>query len=263
MLQIYRTQFKTSLAVVTQYRMFLVIWILSLIAEPIVYMTVWTLVTSQRGAVAGYTGGDFAAYYITWMLVRHFSVTLSPEAIEARIRQGELSGLLLRPIHPVHTDIADNIAYKLVALPFVLVIMLGLALTFRPTVDLHWFNLLAFVPALLMAYPIRFLSHWILGCVAIWTVRARAIFDILTVLEIFLTGRLAPLVLLPIWIQVVASISPFRWMIAFPVEVVLGKLSPTEIVIGIGVQVVWLLGMIGLLRLVWMLGLRRYGAVGG
>ena len=85
--EIYRKQFLTELAVVAQYRMSIAIWILSLVTEPIVYMTVWTTITKQQGAIDGYTVGDFAAYYITWMLVRHFAVTLSPEALEWRVRQ--------------------------------------------------------------------------------------------------------------------------------------------------------------------------------
>jgi ABC-2 type transport system permease protein len=170
--------------------------------------------------------------------------------------------MLLRPIHPVHLDIADNIGYKVVALPFVLVIMLGLALTFSPTFHLLWWNVLAFIPVLVLAYPIRFLSHWILGMVSFWTTRAASIFGLFNVMEIFLTGRLAPLVLLPVWIQVTANVSPFRWMIAFPVEVLLGKLSPQEVLVGVGVQIVWVALMIGLLRLVWHYGTRRYAAVG-
>ena len=114
LLQIYRQQFKTDIAIATQYRAYTAIWILSLIAEPIVYMSVWTTIVRAQGSVGDYNASEFAAYYITWMLVRHFAVTLSPDAIEWRVRQGEFSSLLLRPIHPVHTDIAGNIGYKLV-----------------------------------------------------------------------------------------------------------------------------------------------------
>jgi len=34
-----------------------------------------------------------------------------------RIREGLLSPVLLRPVHPIHADIADNISSKLVTLP--------------------------------------------------------------------------------------------------------------------------------------------------
>ncbi|NWF68560.1 MAG: ABC-2 family transporter protein [Chloroflexi bacterium] len=259
---IYHQQFTTEMAVVTQYRISIAIWILSLVTEPIVYMTVWTTITLQQGAVGGYTTGDFAAYYITWMLVRHFAVTLSPDALEWRVRQGEFSQLLLKPIHPIHTDIASNIAYKLIALPIILGMMLALATLFPPTYNLQLWSILAFIPVMLMAYLIRFLSHWILGLLAFWMTRARSFFEIFFVAEIFLTGRLAPLALLPLPIMVAASVLPFRWMIAFPVELLLGKVSPIDALIGFGMQVIWLGLEIILLMIVWRAGVRRYGAVG-
>jgi ABC-2 type transport system permease protein len=260
--EIYRKQFMTELTVVVQYRVSIAIWILSLITEPIVYMTVWTTITNQQGAVGTYTSGDFAAYYITWMLVRHFAVTLSPDALEWRVRQGEFSNLLLKPIHPVHTDIASNIAYKLVALPIILAMMLGLATIFPPTYNFQLWSILAFIPVMFMAYLIRFLSHWILGILAFWTTRANSIFQIFFVGEIFLTGRLAPLALLPMPIVIAASILPFRWMIAFPVELLLGKLTPEDTLIGFGMQTIWLGIEVMLLMLIWRAGVKRYAAVG-
>ncbi len=260
--EIYRKQFVIELAVVAQYRVSIALWILSLVAEPIVYMTVWTTITKQQGSVGGFTGGEFAAYYITWMLVRHFAVTLSPDALEWRVRQGEFSALLLKPIHPVHTDIASNIAYKLVALPIILAMMLGLATIFPPTYNFHLWSILAFIPVMFMAYLIRFLSHWILGILAFWTTRANSIFQIFFVSEIFLTGRLAPLSLLPVPIQIVASILPFRWMIAFPVELLLGKVTPEDALVGFGMQTIWLGLEVMLLLLVWRAGVKRYAAVG-
>lgn len=262
LLNIYQQMFRTEIAVTSQYRAYLAVWILSLITEPIVYMTVWTTITRQQGSVGGFTGGDFAAYYITWMLVRHFAVTLSPDAIEWRVRQGELSGLLMRPVHPVHTDIAGNIGYKLVALPIVLVMMLGLATIFPPTFNFQWWSLLLFVPVMAMAFLIRFLSHWALGLVALWTTRARAIFETFFVAEIFLTGRLAPLELLPAPIFAAATVLPFRWMIAFPVELLLGRVSPQDALFGVGMQTLWVALMVGITALVWRAGVRRYSAVG-
>lgn len=262
LLEIYRKQFVTELAVVTQYKVNIAIWILSLITEPIVYMAVWTTITKTQGSVGDYSAGDFAAYYITWMLVRHFAVTLSPDALEWRVRQGEFSNLLLKPLHPIHTDIAQNVAYKLVALPIIILMMLALATIFPPTYNFQVWSILAFVPVMFMAYLIRFLSHWILGILAFWTTRAHSIFQIFFVAEIFLTGRLAPLALLPPAVTIAASILPFRWMIAFPVELLLGKVSPEDALIGFGMQTIWLGIELMLLFLVWRAGVRRYAAVG-
>ncbi|MBC8099005.1 MAG: ABC-2 family transporter protein, partial [Armatimonadetes bacterium] len=224
----------------------------------------WTVVTTQEGGtVQGLNAGQFAAYYICWMLVRHFAVTLSPDAIEERVRTGQFSGLMLRPVHPVHVDIGENIGYKLVALPIILVMMLGLAVAFPPDFSgLQLWTLLAFLPAMMLAFLIRFLSHWILGLVAFWTTRAGALFQVYFVAEIFLTGRLAPMRLLPGWVVGLASVLPFRWMISFPVEVLLGQLAPQEVLIGLGIQCIWLGLMVLILRVVWHAALQRYSAVG-
>lgn len=260
---IYLTFCRKTLMEMSQYRANLAIWILSLIVEPIIYMSIWTTIAQQQGgSVQGITAGEFAAYYITWMLARHFAVTLAPDAVGWRVRSGQFSALLMRPVHPIHADIGENIGYKLVALPIILLAMLGLALVFPPTFNLQWWTVLAFIPAMILAFLIRFLSHWILGLVAFWITRANAVHGMFFVAEIFLTGRLAPLDLLPGWIITLASVLPFRWMVSFPVEVLLGRIAPQDLWIGFGAQLIWLVLMVLLLKVVWKAGIKQYSAVG-
>jgi ABC-2 type transport system permease protein len=263
LLPVYLKRMDTCLAVLAQYRASVVIWTLALVIEPIIYMAVWTLVTAETGSVEGYSGGDFAAYYLTWMLVRHFTVAVRPDTIEKRVRNGEFSPMLILPIHPIHADIADIIGLKLFVLPTVVITLVLLAIAFPPTFNLHWWSIPAFVLTLLLAFPIRFLFAWLVGLVAFWTTWARSIYGIFSVGEIFLTGRLAPLTLLPGWVQVVASILPFRWMIVFPVEVLLGKLPLQDVLIGLAIQVVAVIVLALLLDIVWRAAMRRYAAVGG
>ena len=63
-------------------------------------------------------------------------------------------------------------------------------------------------------------------------------------------------------IQVLAQILPFHWMIGFPVELVLGRLTPVEAATGLAAQAAWLLISLFLLRLIWRAGIRVYSAVG-
>ena len=64
-----------------------------MLAEPIVYLVVWTTIADQQGgSVQGLTTGEFAAYYIVWTLVRNMNIVFTPYGWEWRIREGELSG---------------------------------------------------------------------------------------------------------------------------------------------------------------------------
>jgi ABC-2 type transport system permease protein len=262
LLNIYRIRLGLAVATLVQYRASLLIWILGLVVEPIIYMAVWTQVTRETGSVAGYSTVDFAAYYLAWMLVRHFTVAINPATIERRVRRGEFSQMLLLPVHPIHMDIADVFGFKLVALPAVIIVLLLLALVFPPAFALQWWSIPAFILAVLLAFPIRFVFSWLLGLVAFWTTWARSIFGVFVVAEIFLTGRLAPLSLLPGWVLMLASALPFRWMLSFPVEVLIGKLTLEEVVVGLLMQGIMLAVLTALLAAIWPLAVERYSAVG-
>src|SRR5690349_2139728 len=111
----YWAQFKAQLIVNLQYRVAMGLWLLTMVVEPVIYLVVWQIVaTQQGGSVAGYTAGQFAAYYITWTLVRQMNIALTPYAFEERILRGTLSPLLLRPMHLYHLDLAEFFAFKVV-----------------------------------------------------------------------------------------------------------------------------------------------------
>jgi ABC-2 type transport system permease protein len=51
-------------------------------------------------------------------------------------------------------------------------------------------------------------------------------------------------------------------MVSFPVEVLLGRLGPSDIVIGYVAQAGWIGASLLVLRLAWRAGTRKYSAVG-
>jgi ABC-2 type transport system permease protein len=246
-----------------QYRASLVIWMIGHVLEPLVYLIVWSIVSNTSGGSVGdYTTREFAGYFILLMLVNHVSYTWIMYEFEYRVREGILSFALLKPVHPIHSDIADNVSSKLITLPFMLLIAAGLAVIFHPSVSPAPWAIAACIPVLLLAFLVRFLLEWTLAQAAFWTTRVSAINQIYFVLMLFLSGQIAPLKLFPSLIQAVASLLPFRWIISFPVELLLGRLTPVEVLTGLGAQAIWLVISFILVRIVWRAGVRIYSAVG-
>jgi ABC-2 type transport system permease protein len=263
LLDLYTQQFKTTFASMVQYRASLFIWMIGHVLEPLIYLVVWSTVAEAGGGTVGdYSTGGFAAYFIVLMLVNQVTYTWIMWEYEYRVREGMLSPALLRPIHPIHADIADNISSKMVTMPFMLLIALGLAFLFHPSLDAQPWALLAAIPVLALAFLLRFMVEWTLALAAFWTTRIGAINQTYFVLVLFLSGQIAPLTLFPYPLQVVAAILPFRWMIGFPVELLLGRVRPMDAVIGVGVQLVWVALAFMLMRLIWREGIRLYTAVG-
>jgi ABC-2 type transport system permease protein len=260
---LYAQQFKTSLSMMLQYRASLVIWLISHVLDPLVYLVVWTTVSrSSGGSVGGYGAAEFAAYFILLMLVNHVTYTWIMFEYEYRVRHGSLSLALLRPVHPIHSDLADNVSSKIITLPLILAAAVILALIFRPVFHVEAWAAAAFLPVLLLAFAVRFLMEWTLALAAFWTTRVSAINQVYFIAALFLSGQMAPLSLLPAPLRLIASILPFRWTMSFPVELLLGRVSWTDALTGMGIQAGWVALCLLLLRLVWRAGVRVYSAVG-
>ncbi len=263
LLEIYRQQFRTTFASFVQYRASILIWMLWHVLEPLIYLVVWSVVPRSRGGNAGgFTPEDFSAYFIVMMLVNHVTYTWVIYEYEYRIRHGSLSFALLRPLHPIHADIVDNLSSKLITMPMMLLAAGVLSFAFKPAIHPGLWEIIVFLPALLLAFAVRFLVEWTLALAAFWTTRVSAVNQGYYVAALFLAGQMAPLALLPAPLQILAGILPFRWMISFPVELFLGRMTPGEAIMGLGAQVVWLCLAFALLRVVWRAGVRVYGAVG-
>jgi ABC-2 type transport system permease protein len=143
-----------------------------------------------------------------------------------------------------------------------LLVAAGLVVIFHPSFSPTPWAIAICIPALLLAFLVRFLLEWTLAQAAFWITRVSAINQTYFVLMLFLSGQIAPLSLFPSPIQVVAAILPFRWVIGFPVELLLGRLTPTEALVGLGAQAGWLIISFVLVRIVWRAGVRVYSAVG-
>jgi len=247
-----------------QYRVVNYFWMIGMVAEPVIYLVVWsTVARSQGGAIGGYTPGAFAAYYIVWTLVRNMNIVFTAYGWEWRIREGQLSGQLLKPLHPIHYDLAGFAGWKLVVIILWLPIAAVLTIAFKPTLDITFLKVAVFFFAIWWAYLIRSMIITILGMVCFWTTRVSALFELFFVTELLLSGRLVPLSLMPAWIEDVAAFLPFKWTFQFPILALAGNLPSRDLFIGLGMQALWVVVSAVLFSFAWRAAIRRYTAVGG
>ena len=79
----------------------------------------------------------------------------------------------------------------------------------------------------------------------------------------FLSGRIAPIALLPVWLQDVAVVLPFYYVVAFPAELINGSLSDDQILNGIMMLMVWLVLAWVIMQSLWRISVKSFSAVGG
>jgi ABC-2 type transport system permease protein len=263
MADFYVTAFRVQVQTQLQYRAATYMYTLGMVAEPTIYLVVWsTIARSHGGSVNGLTPHALAAYYIVWTLVRTMNIVFTPYGWEHRIREGQMSALLLKPFHPIHYDLAFFAGQKVLWVLMYLPIGVGLSFAFHPALHPSAIEVLVFLAAIWGAYLIRSMFLWILGMFTFWTTRGSAIFETYILAELLLSGRLLPLPLMPHWTQTLAAWLPFKWTFYYPIETLVGHMSTASLLGGLGMQLLWTAIGGAIVAVMWKFSVRHYSAVG-
>jgi ABC-2 type transport system permease protein len=263
LLGFYRAKFQNEIANQFAYRGAIAIWLLALVSAPVISLVVWTTIARENGGSAGgITTGQYAAYFVAVMVVNNMTFTWIMWEMEWRVKNGFFSPVLLRPMHPIHNDLVVNLTFKMMTLVAMLPIAVVLAVVFGAEFETTVWDAFAFVPVLIGAMALRFLCEWTVSLAALWITRTVTLNQLYGTLTMFLAGMVAPLSLFPAPVRVIAFVLPFRWTVAFPADVLLGRADARDLLIGIGMQLVWIAISLLAMREVWKRGVRRYSAVG-
>ncbi len=220
----------------------------------------WKAVTRTSGTVGPYSLAQLITYSILALLLHDFAFPSVRVEIAEDIKQGSLSGYLIRPYpYPLYaacTLLGSHILYLGVVTLFSLVLIAA----FRSLWMITWSRLAYFV--------LVFLFAWLLGMILSMTLSFAAFFledvwglqRMVSFLVPLFSGLLLPLDLFPMPLQWISRILPFRWMVYEPIRVALGLQSP-------GLVVFVICGWLGvssfLAVILWRKGLQIYTATGG
>ncbi len=264
MLDYYLTTMKIAIQSQFQYRVLQYFYMIGMIAEPVIYLVVWsTIALQQGGSVGGYTPRTFAAYYLVWTLVRNMNIVFTPYGWENRIRSGWFSMDLLRPVHPLNNDVAYFAGMKVVVIILWIPLALFLSLFFKPELSPAWYQVIGFFFAIWGAYLIRTMLLSLLGMITFFTTRVGAIFELFFAIELVFSGRLVPMSLMPPVVQQIAAYLPFQWTFFFPIEVLVSTMSIRTMLTGLGMQLLWITIGVVAVKIMWRFSVRQFSAVGG
>ena len=254
---------RSSVQVALTYRGRMVLWVLSGFF-PLLLMAVWLTVVDESGPPAGWTTSDFLAYYAAAAVVWHLSGQHVVWEWDADLRSGDLSTRLLRPLHPFHQYAAGDVGHRVVMLAW-LVPALAVATALLPGLDYDLTPgraVLTFA-AVLVGYALSILMASTVALVGFWSTQTTNIWMLWWGIGSFFSGWVAPLELMPSWLQHLAVVLPFRSTLGFPVELLAGRLSGGDVAVGFVVGLAWSAAFAVLYVVVWRRGIRRFQAVAG
>jgi ABC-2 type transport system permease protein len=264
MLKIYQRLWQVNWAEQWQYRANLLMYLLYWLVSPVVYLAVWTTIARSQGSVSGLTPNDFVTYYMTLLIVDQLTSDITIHIFGYKIQDGTLSNELIRPIHPMLTNtLVNNLAFKALSFMALIPVWAVLWLLYQPDFSsVTWQGVLLAVPAVVLGFAIGFLLSAALTCIAFWTTRVWALYEFYTGLVVLFSGQFVPLQLMPQVVQNIARFLPFQLFKYYPIQLILGRLAPAEIVQGYLMDVLWLVIALLFFRWVWSNGIKQFSAVG-
>lgn len=256
---------RTSTALMLQYRGEIVLWAIWGVVYPAVAMAMWSAAvrgTPGGTSIQGMGPRDFAAYFLALMIVGHVVTAWDIYEMGYLVRTGEMSPRLMRPMLPIWQSLSDNLAYKLVTLAVLIPIWLVVVWVAQPHFAFSAGQMALSMIAMLLASALHFICGYTTGVAAFWMTRMDAVQQLWWGMNLLWGGRIAPITIMPLPLQWVAAVLPFKWIIWFPSAALTGAMPNREIAAGIGWQCLWLIGVLLAFRLLWPRAVRRYSAVG-
>lgn len=246
------------------YRAGVFIWTLADGQMALVLPAVWiAAMGSGTDAIGGRSASEMVTYYLWATLLSQFVVCHLMWDIAFEIREGMFSVYLLRPMSVVWTQMARNVAWRIVKVLLFIPILIAFVLIYWNYLgDLSVHAGFAFWIALLLAHLLSFFVAWTISLVSLWTTEFVSIFRLYYFPEMFLSGRLVPIETMPGWVQSVANLSPFKYTVAFPVSVLMGEAGTEAVALGIAMQCGWLMVFLLASEALFRAGIRQYTGFG-
>lgn len=257
----YIAYFKMAWQDLIEYRADIVVYTFSSAITPLVGLAIW-LAVARTGAQLSFDNSQLVLYFMLVIFVSVVTSAWSSYFVGQRIVHGEFIRYLTKPFSCLDDFATENVVEKLYKLPVVFLTMavLGFFLLKDSSVSISLSPLVivGFLISLLMAAVISFLIDFTIGLTAFWLNDIEFVRHIYKTADQFLSGELIPLAFLPLALAQFNNYLPFRYMLSFPIEVLMGTLSPNELVFGFTMQSAWFIGSIVVYNIVYRIGVRSY-----
>jgi ABC-2 type transport system permease protein len=263
----YKKSFSIGVANSLEYRFDFFMGLISTVFPIIIQVFLWTAIYGNSGKTVlyGYAFSQMIMYVFIAGAVSQFVVTCIENVINDDIHSGGLAKFLIQPVSYVPFRMLGVIGQKIASmvtifvLTGILVVTLGIVvkLSFEPV------KVLLFIPALALAVILNFFIFFTISISAFWLTEIGNFFHAIRVAVMVISGGVFPIEVMGSSFVRVMKWLPFIYTTNFPIRVITGTVSVSEILWGGLIQILWIALLAGVSKILWHIGVKKYVAVGG
>jgi ABC-2 type transport system permease protein len=240
--------------------------VLGSLAQFLLVYSLWAAIIVEPGELkGGYSFDGIVLYYVLVILLgRLVGNSFSQNDVSQDIYDGTLSRYLLFPSSYFVFKYAQRLGATTPTL--VQIAVLGLiyllVLPFPKEVQVTLTSFTMGVMALFVASLLFYSISWLLQLVAFWADNVWSLVVMMIFVARLLGGAMIPLAMFPDWSQTWLTVLPFRYFYGFPVDTIMGRVSPAEWSQGMAISILWFFLTMAISRIVWRRGMLSYSGVG-
>lgn len=241
------------------------IWFLLSLLNPLMVLFFWHgAFQGGKEPLLGWSYQSIAAYYLFLVVAGSFlQVHIEEEVARRDIQSGFLSMYLTRPFPYILMKYFGELSWRLIQGFFGVVTLILISLFFGNLFFVHdGGSIAASVLIIALASLISFFFKMIVGLSALWIIEYHGLQELISVMDIIFAGFIMPIALFPPLMKTIAFSLPFSYMIYFPVISVLGKLTGSEVLKTISIQIGWLVVFLFTYTYFWRKGIRKFSGLG-
>lgn len=263
----YLSVFKISFRQEFAYKLNFVMWRIRNIIQVFVIFYFWdTIFMGGQKEIFGYDRGKILTYTFAILFVRAIVLSARAVDISGQIANGDLSNLLLKPLGFMKYWFTRDLSSKCLNMLFSLLEVAGLYFILKPPLYFQTQpHLLAeFFLFIILGVVLFYLILFLTNMVSFWMPENgwAAQFLFIVIITEFFSGGVFPLNIFPVVAQNFLKLLPFGYLIFFPIEIYLGKISQPAIFQGFAIEVFWIGLFYILVRKTWERGLKNYASEG-
>jgi ABC-2 type transport system permease protein len=224
----------------------------------------WDAILKHKPSFAGYNRDELMTYVLGMNILRSLVFATRTEEITAEINQGRLSIYLLKPMNFLYYTFFKDLSEKTINLLSAILEICVLVWVFDVNVQwpqsfMTWGLCIA---SMLSAVWLYFIISFTTGCGGFWTSETWGPRFLLELFLEFTAGAFFPLTVLPPLAQQIFMLFPSPYLIFFPIQLFLEKMTLMQIMNGFCIQITWIFVITWMSKIIWGRGMRIYSAAG-
>lgn len=226
----------------------------------------WSALYAMQGdqAIGGMERQEMFAYILFAFAMSNLLNWAGENKLSREIKTGQVVTRCVRPAAFLMQYLAEMMGALLLQGTVNLLLVIAGVTCFGEYMTIPSLSVMpAFIPCLILAVLLRLLLIDVFSLLCFFTTGYLGISWTRAALFDFFSGAMIPVALFPDWLKAVARCTPFPYMLQAPVAVLLGQEISGGPVGMYGMQVVWILVLLGLHGIIYGLARRNLTIAGG